>query len=298
MAILEAVKAPALATAGADANLDCSCCGAPTRHTYRFTVNRCPIWQCRQCGLGRAEAQGFEPSAYYTAEYFSGQHSDGYADYLGAEPVLRKEFARTVPFIQRFASSGRLLDIGCAYGFFLLEARRFFEVHGIEIAEDAADHCRKAGLDVRTGVADGAALAEFGTLDVVTLFDVIEHLPDPAETLALAHRQLRPGGILVVTTGDFGSLFAKALGPKWRLMTPPQHLWYFTRESITRLANRLGFAVLRFEHPGKVVPLSLIAFQMRRMLGLRQATRARVSNLGMPVNLFDAMRVVLQKRPA
>jgi SAM-dependent methyltransferase len=298
MTAIEAAKAPASARAGTLENLDCPCCGASTRHAYRFTVNRCPIWQCSECGLGRAEAQGFEPSSYYTAEYFSGQHSDGYADYLGAEPVLRKEFAGTVRFIRTFIGSGQLLDIGCAYGFFLQEARRFFDVHGIEIAEEAAEHCRKSGLDVRTGVADDATLAGFGTLDVVTLFDVIEHLPDPAETLALAHRQLRPGGILVVTTGDFGSLLAKALGPKWRLMTPPQHLWYFTRASIGRLADRLGFTLLRFEHPGKVVPLSLIAFQLRRMLGLRQATAASASNLGVPVNLFDAMRVVLQKRAA
>lgn len=278
--------------------LDCPCCGASTPHVYRFTVNRCPVWQCRECGLGRAQAQGFEPSAYYTAAYFSGEHSDGYADYLGAEPVLRKEFARTVAFIRQFISSGRLLDIGCAYGFFLQEARRDFDVHGIEIAEDAALHCRDTGLDVRTGIADERVLAQFGELDVITMFDVVEHLSDPAETLALSHRHLRPGGILVLTTGDFGSPLAKAFGPRWRLMTPPQHLWYFTRASIVRLANRLGFELVRFEHPGKVVPLSLIAFQLRRMLGLRNSTDGSASTIGLPVNLFDAMRVVLQKRVA
>jgi 2-polyprenyl-3-methyl-5-hydroxy-6-metoxy-1,4-benzoquinol methylase len=297
MAAIEAVKASDART-GAIENLDCLCCGAATQHTYRFTVNHCPIWQCRQCGLGRAEAAGFAPSAYYTAEYFSGQHSDGYADYLGAEPVLRREFAHTVSFIRRFVPSGRLLDVGCAYGFFLQEARRYFDVHGIEIAEDAAKHCGKSGLDVSTGIADANTLAAFGELDVITLFDVIEHLPKPDETLALCNRHLRPGGILVLTTGDFGSVFAKMLGPKWRLMTPPQHLWFFTRESIGRLANQLGFTMLRFEHPAKVVPLSLIAFQLRRMLGLQIKPPNSVSALGIPVNLFDAMRVVLQKRAA
>ncbi len=277
-------------------NLDCPCCGILTPHKYCFTVNRCPIWQCRQCGLGRAEAQGFEPSAYYTAEYFSGQHCDGYADYLGAEPVLRKEFARTVLFIRQFVGSGRLLDIGCAYGFFLQEARSYFEVHGIEIANDAALYCRKTGLDVRAGIPDEKTLDEFGELDVVTLFDVVEHLPRPAETLALSHRHLRPGGILVLTTGDFGSPFARILGAKWRLMTPPQHLWFFTCESIARLASRLGFTLLCFEHPAKVVPLSLIAFQLRRMLRLGNRATNTMSDLGIPVNLFDAMRIILQKR--
>jgi SAM-dependent methyltransferase len=298
MTVTETAKISTPSRAGAIENLDCPCCGGATRHAYRFTVNRCPIWQCAECGQGRAEAPGFEPSSYYTAEYFSGEHPDGYADYIGAEPVLRREFARTVSFIRRFVPSGRLLDIGCAYGFFLQEARRYFDVHGIEIAEDAAAHSRKSGLDVRTGIADEKTLAEFGELDVITLFDVIEHLPDPGDTLALSHRHLKPGGILVLTTGDFGSLFAKTLGPKWRLMTPPQHLWYFTRASVTRLAERLGFTVLRFEHPGKVVPLSLIAFQLKRMLGLRRTKTDAASTIGIPVNLFDAMRVVLQKRTA
>jgi 2-polyprenyl-3-methyl-5-hydroxy-6-metoxy-1,4-benzoquinol methylase len=273
----------------------CAACGSGTAPRYRFTVNGCPIRQCPACGIGHAEPGGFEPMSYYTADYFNGSHSDGYADYRGAEPVLRKEFARTVAFLRGIVPSGRLLDIGCAYGFFLQEAKPFYEVSGIELAEDAAAYCRTSGLDVHTGIADEAAMARAGPLDVMTLFDVIEHLPDPHEVLALAARHLKPGGIVVVTTGDFGSLTAKLMGPKWRLMTPPQHLWFFTRESIRSMGARSGLTMTRFSHPGKVVPLSLIGFQLRRMLGLRPAPLAAASRIGVPVNLFDAMRVVLRK---
>jgi SAM-dependent methyltransferase len=258
-------------------------------------VNGCPIRQCRDCGLGQADPEGFDPGSYYTADYFNGQHSDGYADYLGAEPVLRKEFARTVAFIRKFVPTGRLLDIGCAYGFFLQEARPHFEVAGIELAADAAEHCRRNGLDVVTGVADAATLARLGQFDVITLFDVIEHLPAPDEVLALAARHLRPGGIMVVTTGDFASAASRIMGPKWRLMTPPQHLWFFTRDSIRDMGEGAGLSMIDFAHPAKIVPLSLIAFQLRRMLGLRTATAGAASGIGVPVNLFDAMRVVLRK---
>ena len=96
------------------------------------------------------------------ADYFAGGHSDGYADYLGAEPVLRREFARTVEFIRRYCPRGRLLDVGCAYGFFLQEAKPFFEVAGIELAEEAAAHGRQSGLNVVTGVADESTLAQLG----------------------------------------------------------------------------------------------------------------------------------------
>jgi 2-polyprenyl-3-methyl-5-hydroxy-6-metoxy-1,4-benzoquinol methylase len=286
-------------TRSLDRLLSCPACGVTTGHRFLYVKNGCQILRCIQCGLGRADASGFDPERYYTADYFSGGHDDGYADYLGAEPILRREFAGTVDFIRKFRPSGRLLDVGCAYGFFLQEARRVYDVSGIELAEDAAEHCRRTGLRVLSGVADEANLSQLGMMDVIVLLDVIEHLPSPAETLALCARQLNPGGILMITTGDFGSPTARLSGSHWRLMTPPQHLWFFSRESIRRMAEPLGLELENFDHPWKLVPLSLIAFQLRRMAGLRSrppAASAAPGTLGLPVNLFDAMRVVLRKR--
>jgi SAM-dependent methyltransferase len=275
--------------------LPCPACGQPTDHRSLYSKNGCDILQCRACGLGRAQANAFNPGEYYTGDYFSGGHADGYADYRGAEPVLRREFAHTVGFIRKYQPGGRLLDVGCAYGFFLQEARRYFDVAGIEIAEDAADYARRQGLRVLTGVADADNLAQLGMMDVIVLLDVIEHLPSPQETLALCARFLNPGGIIVITTGDFASPYARLSGARWRLMTPPQHLWYFTRESVRRLGHPLGLSIESFDHPWKIVPISLIAFQIGRMLGIGSSV-ATASRLGVPVNLFDAMRVVLRKR--
>ena len=98
----------------------------------------------------------------------------------------------------------------------------------------------------------------------------------------------------MITTGDFGSLAARLTGARWRLMTPPQHLWFFTRQSMQRLASGLGLAVEHLDHPWKLVPASLIAFQLQRMLGLRSASAVGASAIGVPVNLFDTMRVVLR----
>jgi SAM-dependent methyltransferase len=275
----------------------CPACGRIADHLLRFKRNGCDILECRDCGLGRTETSGFDPAAYYTGDYFSGGHSDGYADYLGAEPVLRREFARSVDFIRRYRSGGKLLELGCAYGFFLQEAGRHFDVTGIELAAEAAEHGRRAGLNILSGMADAANLGRIGHVDVIVLFDVIEHLPEPRETLALCCQHLNPGGIIVITTGDFSSMVARITGVKWRLMTPPQHLWFFTPESMRRMSASLGLSVEHVDHPWKVVPASLIAFQLRRMLGLRTAGASAASRLGVPVNLFDAMRVVLRKAP-
>ena len=128
--------------------LPCPACARVGGHVLRFRSNGCDILQCPSCGLGRAQASVFDPAAYYTEDYFSGGHADGYSDYLGAEPVLRREFARSIDFIRRFRPGGKLLELGCAYGFFLQEAARYYEVAGIELAADAAAHCRRAGLNV------------------------------------------------------------------------------------------------------------------------------------------------------
>jgi SAM-dependent methyltransferase len=285
----------ARASDGAELARGCPACGRTTGHRVRFHANGCDILQCSNCGLGRTETSGFDPAAYYTEDYFSGRRADGYADYVGAEPVLRREFARSVDFIRTYRRDGKLLELGCAYGFFLMEAARHFDVTGIELAAEAAEHGQRAGLKVVQGTADEARLRQIGPVDVIVLFDVIEHLPEPRETLALCRRQLNPGGIMVITTGDFGSLVARLTGVKWRLMTPPQHLWFFTQESMRRLASSLGVTVEHVDHPWKIVPASLIAFQLRRMLGLRSASLASASRVGIPVNLFDAMRVVLRK---
>jgi SAM-dependent methyltransferase len=273
----------------------CPACDRLTKHEQLYSIRSCAILRCAACGLGRTEAPAFDPGRYYTDDYFTGQHADGYADYRGAEAVLRREFASTVAFIRARRGGGRLLEVGCAYGFFLQEAKPFFEVTGIELAADAAAHARSCGLDVLTGVADEATLEQLGSFDVIAMLDVIEHLPDPLELLRLLGRHLAPGGIIVVTTGDFASLVARLLGKHWRLMTPPQHLWFFTPDSLSRMGRSAGLDCEHVDHPWKIVPLSLVLFQLRRMIGLPQTAQPRAGGVGLPLNLFDAMRVVLRK---
>src|SRR5262249_44022007 len=204
---------------------------------------------------------------------------------------LRREFARTVDFIRRYRRAGRLLEVGCAYGFFLHEAKRYFTVSGIELADDAAAHCRRQGLPVETGTAD-AAERTGRPFDGIGVLDVIEHLPDPHATMVTLARVLAPGGVIVLTTGDFASLAARTLRSAWRLMTPPQHLWFFTASSMERLAAGAGLEVASLDHPWKIVPLSLVAYHLGRMAGVR--VKLPASRVGLPINLFDAMRVVLR----
>ena len=276
--------------------LDCPACGVRTIQRFLYAKNRCEIFQCGRCGLGRTEVSAFDPAGYYTQAYFSGDRADGYADYVGSELVLHREFARTVDFIRRYRQSGKLVEVGCAYGFFLQQAKHHFTVSGVELADHAAAYCRRHGLAVETGTAETIARTEAAPFDVIVLLDVIEHLPDPHAIMTTFARALAPSGVIVLTTGDFGSITARAAGSRWRLMTPPQHLWFFTRESMQRLAAGAGLEIASLDHPWKFVPLSLIAYHLGRMAGVR--VKLPVSRVGLPINLFDAMRVVLRRKAA
>jgi SAM-dependent methyltransferase len=233
--------------------------------------------------------EGFDPGAIYDDGYFRG---GAYSDYQASEQVLRRQFRRIVRRLRHVVpDGGRLVEWGCAYGFFLLEAEAHFKCRGVELADGARQRARARGLDVFHPSDEG--WKSESPFDVAVLLDCIEHLPDPGETLARLSGVVRRNGVLLLTTGDWGSLYARASGPRWRLMTPPEHLYFYTARSLRRLLNRHGFEVHEIRHPWKLVPLGLIMHQLRMRTGL---PLPRLPDwLGVPVNLFDAMRVLARK---
>ncbi|NOT32275.1 MAG: class I SAM-dependent methyltransferase [Planctomycetes bacterium] len=273
----------------------CPVCAEASDDLRLYTVRGFPIVRCRRCGVGRTlVAANFDPRSLYDETYFQGGRHDGYADYQGSARVLRGEFRAAFRQLGRAGiQSGRLLEVGCAYGYFLDEAARAFRVSGVEVAESAASACRSRGHDVASGVATEAFLSARGPFDALVMLDVIEHLQRPDEVLALLARHAKPGAALLLSTGDWGSLTSRVMGRRWRLMTPPQHLWFFTQASLAKLLAQAGFRVTAVQHPWKQVPLGLMAYQLGRALGLQALVRRLpVPTLGLPVNLFDAVRVV------
>lgn len=257
-----------------------------------------PIVQCVICGLGKACPDDFDPNAYYDVSYFNGSRSDGYSDYLGARSVLQSHFQLELELLNKLGvKNGELLELGCAYGFFLEVAQQQFNVSGLEICKDAVEDCQARGLvGVRQGEISAETLASMPMVDAVVMFDVLEHLPEPREALAAAASKLRLGGLLLITTGDFSSLCAKIMGRHWRLMTPPQHLWYFTPLSLKKMGESLDLELIYIDHPFKKVPLGLVVYQLCRFVSMSPRLPSWMHRIGLPINLFDAMRVVFRKR--
>ena len=153
--------------------------------------------------------------------------------------------------VKRFARSGRLLDVGCATGYFLNAARLDFETHGIELSEWAAQYAReRLRLDVVNVSLDDASLP-VEHFDVVTLIDVIEHLTDPKAALLSVHRLLRPDGLLYLVTPDIESLSARLLRGRWWGLRPA-HVYYFSRTTLGRLLRETGFEVELTKSYGRI----------------------------------------------
>lgn len=277
----------------------CVLCGTWTDHAVIYEKWGYPILRCRVCGLGSTHigSEQLDMTSIYVESYFQGGQRDGYGDYAGSESVLRAEFRQVLAELRYYGpKEGRLLEVGCAYGFFLLEAQQYFKCTGVEISEVAAEFCRSRGLNVHCGIVDQDFLRNRDPFDAVVMLDVIEHLPNPAETLALLWQALGENGSIMITTGDWDSLLARVMGQRWRLMTPPQHLFYFSRRTLTMLLAKIGFRVIYCTRPWKLVPLGLAVYQLGNRLDYQMPFLESLGWMGVPINLFDIVRIVARKR--
>jgi len=270
-----------------------TCAACYGENAFVFRARGHAVHRCGSCGHGQITDPPDDPLSIYDAGYFEGGHDDGYAAYGASEPVLRAEFRRSLDHLRRFVDSGSLLEIGCAYGMFLEEARTYFDVLGIEASEAAAQRARARGLEVITG----EMTADLGEFDAVVMLDVIEHLKDPQQVLLLVADSTHKGSALMITTGDFDSILARTMRTKWRLMTPPQHLHFFTRRSLEKMLTRTGFEIASVRRPWKRVPVQLAAYQLARAFSPLEKVVERIPpRVGVPMNLFDVVRIVAKRR--
>jgi 2-polyprenyl-3-methyl-5-hydroxy-6-metoxy-1,4-benzoquinol methylase len=206
-------------------------------------------------------------------------------------------------FVRRYApANGTLLDVGAGYGHFLAAASNNFSAVGIELNCSAVEWGRRT-LHVRSHVGSVYAIpAELGPdFDVITAWDVIEHLEDPRGAVRGCRDRLAIGGWLFLSTPDAGAMVARLLGSHWYYLDPLQHINLFSRTNLRRVLEEEGFAVkatTSFGHTYRVSyvlnRLAYLAGEGRVSASLRRFERALpgfARSLHLTLKLFDVMGI-------
>ncbi len=223
---------------------ECPICVSVSTASYAV-LHGLPLVRCRDCGHRFLRLE--TPS---TVEVIYNDHYAGFRE----DPVFERQAARLVAseLVPRVPPPAPLLDVGCGNGAFLSIARDAgYRSVGVDVSPAAGERCRSRGLDVRVGdLRSDAVVAPEEQYGLITFWDVVEHLPDPASFLARAHQLLARGGIVVVktprTSRASAAISARIPRVAGALLQAPSHVHYFREDDLRALLRRSGFATVDF----------------------------------------------------
>lgn len=238
----------------------CPMCGAG-RAAHAFDKDGFPYAECGGCGSLFASPR---PDAAALADYMA--HSEAVefwsthfyrqtADARRAQIFRpRAELAARLAQQGLVRADGRLADVGAGYGLFLEEARTigaFGHLVGIEPDPRLAAICRESGFDVAERAVEDIGAGDLHA-DLVTAFEVLEHVFDPRAFLRACGAVLRPGGVLLFTTLTISGFDLQVLWDGSRSITPPQHLNFGSMAGMERLVARAGLELVSLTTPGRL----------------------------------------------
>lgn len=194
--------------------------------------------------------------------------------------------------VMRHTETGSLLEVGCATGLFLdaMRATGKWQVRGVDVSEPAVRRAREQfGLDVYHGTLHEAGLPT-ASFDAVAMWDVLEHLPNPRETVREVRRLLKPDGVFVFRVPVLDGWDRRLFGPLWPGWDAPRHLTVFSRHTLGILLSGAGLRVLRVAcTAGSYHAFALgLRFWAREHLSTAGQERLRHTLEALPVRLATA----------
>jgi len=247
----------------------CPLCGPSAGAVIRYDFDPYRVVACSSCGLNylsprltqAAILKLYKDEAYYNSN-ISGQ---GYDEYLELSGNWVKTFSLRLKQIAPYKSAGRALDIGCGPGYFLTAAQNLgFDVHGLDPSDYIVEMAQKTWGDrIQLGLIESANYQP-ESFDLVVAFDTFEHIYDPKQFLSAIHNVLKPGGVLAITTPNPASTLAKVSGKKWVSFKLPEHVFYWSPETIRKILEE-NFEVLEIRRAGQYATLG---FLFRRLFRL------------------------------
>ena len=257
-----------------------------------------PIVRCRRCNLVYANPRW---EAALVEESYSVVQDQTYVEEREGRVLT---FSRNLQPLEDLVGadqpSRRLLDVGCHIGVMVeLAQARGWDAWGVEPSTWASAQARARGLNVVTGTLTDAAIPE-NYFNVVTMWDVIEHLTDPAAEIRNAHRVVKPGGIFAIHTIDIESAFARVMGKRWPWLME-MHLYYFSPRTLGKMLEQAGFQVIRARAQGRFLRLGYFITRIepysKSLYRVLDAIIKRMhwGGVAIPVNFGDLFTIYARK---
>lgn len=253
------------------------------------------ITRCTNCSL-----------VYVNPQEDSARLLKGYEEVIDPEYIETEKYRKLILFahlkkIEQWKTKGKLLDIGCFAGYFLsLAKKNGWKPYGIEPSVWARKIAKKHGALI-IGKDIGATKLPRDFFDAVTLWDVIEHLPNPKKIILKIYNSLKPGGIIALATPNVDSLFAKILGAKCPFFIR-MHLVLFSPQTLQQLLEDCGFHVFSRSYYGRVFPISYILGRIQSNHIIFRTIKKNVDafpfigNIPVRLNFHDSFLMIAEKK--
>jgi len=213
--------------------------------------------------------------------------------YLSEEAARIKTFSRHLKNINKLScNKGILLEVGAYTGLFLSMAKKAgWQVKGVEPSKWAVIQAKKHyGLTVKKGILKPGYFRP-ETFDVVVMWDVIEHIPDPLRDLRTCYSYLKPGGMIVMSTIDINSLAAKILRSHWPWLID-MHRVYFSKSTMRKMLKKVGFTKISFRPHIRFVS---IRYLISRFVHINKYSSLPFGNVIIPFYIGDLFDIYAQK---
>ncbi len=200
-----------------------------------------PLRGYEEANLVRSKPVGFVFSKSIPTTEELVRHYEQYSreDYLS--PVTVKRYDELLAVFEKYRRTNRILDVGCGVGYFLQHAAsKGWEVYGTEFTDAAITSCEAKGIRMKQG-ALSTDWYEPGSFDIITSFEVLEHINNPVPEVRNFHTLLRPGGVLYFTTPNFNCFERVWLRSGYSVICYPEHLCYYTPRTVDYLMTHAGF---------------------------------------------------------
>lgn len=210
----------------------CAACGS-AEGIKRGEKNGFALISCRSCATLYASGE-VESACMHDYDGYYNQEN------LTVPDFINKRLDEIIADFSPYKQNGRLLDVGFGAGSLMeAAARAGWKASGVEVSQTAAEHVEGQGFDVFCGELAEARYPD-NHFDVVTASEVLEHVPEPSALLAEMVRVLRPGGLLWATTPHGRGISSRALGLKWSIVSPPEHLQLFSLRALRSMLTEAG----------------------------------------------------------